>query len=89
MVQIVENWTELSGRIEGTKPSDVADKFVTVNVAVQETKPVSGFANLLQDLPGKTVAVEVQKATAEKWKVGDVISCRVRLGGNRKIFSAP
>jgi hypothetical protein len=89
VVQIIENWTDLSGRIEGRSASAVADKFVTVTLAVAEAKPVTGFANLLQDTPGQRVTIEVPHAKAAQWRDGDTVTCRVRLGGNRRIFAAP
>jgi hypothetical protein len=88
-MQIIENWTDVEGKVEEVEPSDVSDNFVKLRVAVNRTKPVEGFANLLDDAKGQTLAVEVPKKAAEHLQPGEKVSCRLRRAGNQKIFAHP
>ena len=88
-MQIIENWTDVVGKVEDVEPSDVSDDFVKVKMAVNQTKPVEGFANLLDDAKGQTLAVEVPKKAAAPLQPGEKVSCRLRRGGNKKIFAHP
>ena len=88
-MQIIENWTDVVGKVEDVAPSDVSDDFVKMKVAVNQTKPVKGFANLLEDAKGQTLDVEVPRQAAEQLQPGAKVSCRLRRAGNRKIFAHP
>lgn len=88
-MQIIENWTEVVGRIEGLEPSEVSADFVKMKLAVDQTKSVEGFANLLEETKGQTLAIEVPKQTAEQLQPGEKVSFRLRRAGNKRIFAHP
>lgn len=88
-MQIIENWTDVEGKVKDTEPSDVSDDFVKVRVEVNHAKPVKGYANLLEEAKGQTLTVEVPKAAAEKIQPGAKIACRVRRAGTTKIYAHP
>jgi hypothetical protein len=88
-MQIVENWTDIEGKVKEIEPSDVADDFVKVKLEVSQAKPVEGFADLHKEAEGQTLTVEVPKAAAEHLKAGAEISARVRRATNKRSFAHP
>lgn len=89
MVQIVENWSDLEGKIEEIKPSSLSEKFVKVRLSVDHVEPVAGFANLLSESAGKKVTIEIPQTAAEELKKGQAITFRVRRAGVDKLFAHP
>jgi hypothetical protein len=88
-MQIIENWTEVEGKVKEMEPSDVSEDFVRVKMTVNKAKPVEGFANLLEESEGQTLTVEVPKAAAEDLQKGANVSCRLRKATNKKIYAHP
>lgn len=91
---IIENWTDLKGKLLDSYPSKIAEGFVTLEIKVSDTKPVEGFPNLLQDRGGGDEVIYVNvPATAlgedAQLKPGAKVSCRVRMGGRRTLFAHP
>jgi len=90
-VSIIENWTDVDGKVRALSPaSDIAGQ-LTVDVVVQRTKPVEGFANLITAGKGTVlrvyVAIDVAKQSGIA--VGLHIHCRVRRGGENRLFAHP
>ena len=67
MVQAVENWACVAGRVvslRDTEPAPGVDAavFAILSIAVERVSAVEGFRNLLTDFPGTTIAVRVRRA---------------------------
>lgn len=88
-MQIVENWTDVEGEVKKTEPSDISEDFVKVELEVNHSKPVVGFANLVDAAKGQTLTVEVPKHAAALLKEGATIVSRIRRATNKNIFAHP
>lgn len=90
-VQIVENWTDLSGDVVTWQPSSTLTGFGIAEVRVRGAAPVASFPNLLHDATGNTVRVYVPTAAAARLNLspGARVRFRVRKGGPRAIFAHP
>jgi hypothetical protein len=82
MVQVRENWTDISGTVTAVADSPDRPLFKDVSILVDETRPVRGFANFLKAAQGKTITVRVAADTLKSvsMKEGGSIRCRVRRG---------
>ena len=87
-VQIIENWSKVTGIAQSLQPSTEVDEFMVVDVEVQSVEPVEGFPNLLEDAVGKILAIHLPEAFAEKLGITplDRIECRVRKAGLDRYF---
>jgi hypothetical protein len=88
-MQIIENWTDVEGEVKHTEPSKISDDFVSVSFEVNHSKPVEGFANLVDAAKGQTLTVEVPKHAAELLQKGATIVSRIRRATNKNIFAHP
>jgi hypothetical protein len=90
LVSIVENWTDLKGTVQAQEGGDLPG-FVTATVAVEETRPVEGFRNLLSDATGTSLRVLVPEslASAQGISTGSQIEARVRRGSPEHVFVHP
>jgi hypothetical protein len=90
-VSIIENWTDLEGRVQALSPSTDVAQYVVAEVLVRRTQAVEGFPNLLAAAAGTVVQVHIATDVAKKAgvAVGVQIRCRVRRGGPQKVFSHP
>lgn len=91
MVQVVENWAILEGRVEGIRPSDVREDLAAVDVAIERVEPVPDFPNLFPDAEGTVVAVTIPKETVRDrlLEAGVRIRCRVRKASPFRVFAKP
>jgi len=87
-VQIIENWSKVTGIVQSLQPSAEVVKFMLIFVEVQSVEPVEGFPNLLKDAVGKILAIHLPETLAEELGVTalDRIECRVRQGGPNRYF---
>ena len=88
-MQIIENWTDVTGKVASVETSEVSADFVKVNLKVSRAAEVKGYANLLAETKGQTLAVHLPQATAEQLKLGEKVSCRLRRGNQQRIFAHP
>jgi hypothetical protein len=86
-VQIIENWSEVSGVVRSRKAAD-REGFDLVAIAVDRVEPVPGYANLLEKAEGSELDVLMPEeiVASNKIGLGDAITCRVRLGNRRQAF---
>jgi len=87
-VQIIENWSEVSGVVRTCSSSPDVAGFVAVEVAVEKVNPVEGFANLLGNTGGKPLVVLVPGELAKSLHIspGVMIACRVRRANLDRTF---
>jgi hypothetical protein len=79
-VQIVENWSDVTGTVGSCRPSPNVPGFVEIEIVVEQVKPVEGVANLLEHAAGKNLTVLVPEEVVKSLNItlGDKIECRVR-----------
>ena len=80
MVQIVENWAELTGTVQSIGTSDKGADHGLVLLEVEAVADVEGFPNLVRVNPGEVVPVIVRRDTLERAGVvqGSHVRGRVR-----------
>lgn len=90
-VQILENWTDIDGRVHAIISSADVPGHVVVNIQVNQTKAVEGFADLLAATAGTIIAVYIKQEVVQQAGVviGARIRCRIRRAGPQKIFAHP
>jgi hypothetical protein len=90
-VQIVENWTDIDGKIISCTESQDISGYLVVEIAVKSARDVSGFANLLDHSVGETLAVLVPEdlVTPEVRLPETDVTCRVRRGAKNRTFVHP
>ena len=76
MVQVVENWAELRGRVIAVA-GHKQPRFATAKLAVDSVSDVDGFPNLFAEEKGHVVDVAIPATTASL-RVGDAVVLRVR-----------
>lgn len=61
MVQVIENWTKLRGQIIDVEPDTENVSFLRLSIAVEDTQPVNGFANLVAESAGAVIRVAIPR----------------------------
>jgi hypothetical protein len=82
MVSIRENWTQLSGTVTAVRAKEGHHGTLEVDVKVDRTHPLEGFADFLSDRVGATVTIRLKQTDAnnERLVPGAYVSMRVRRG---------
>lgn len=88
MVQIVENWSQVQGRVTAIAPASGLSGFSVVQVDVQSAATVDGFPNMLARHLGERLDIFVPDASAQSLAVGQHITWRARRAGPHKVFAA-
>lgn len=89
MVQVVENWARIKGRLlEMRAHADSADHVVCV-IGVEDVAPVEGYPNLLGWARGQALEIGVKRERAAGLAPGQFVSLKVRLAGPKKAFAHP
>ena len=81
MVQIIENWTAVEGKVVSVAAPDVV-------IRIDKALDVEGFPNLMKDTAGKTITVRIPTGAAAP-KPGASLKARVRRGGPKSHFFHP
>ncbi len=97
MVQIVENWSRVAGRVEAWDPPAQPDTPGTLTVRVERIDDVarqagSPYANLLAGREGRVLRIQVPAVAAARLNVavGDRIALDVRRGRSADhLFARP
>jgi hypothetical protein len=79
MVQMIENWADIDGKLVSSEWEDQVGNYCSVRVHIDKVKGVRGFANLLQDaidseikvyVPlDRTKAIQVYNGRHIRWRV--------------------
>jgi hypothetical protein len=87
-VQIVENWTRISGLISALWPADDVQGFIQIEVAVEKAESVQGFPNLLEQAKDTLLPVHVPDELVDEYAIqpNAFIMCWVRLAGHGRTF---
>lgn len=89
MVQIIENWTDLHGRILHVGPCAPSPEFILITMAVESTSPVAGFADLLASRAGATVTIRARQQNAGSFQLNLQKTVRTRLAAGGLLFAHP
>jgi hypothetical protein len=91
MVQIVENWADLTGIIREVQPDRRVADHLALGIEVIAVTPVAGFPNLFADAVGTTIPITVRATTGvtANLPIGGTIHCRVRKTGPGRGFADP
>jgi hypothetical protein len=88
MVQAIENWTSIAGRVRAVADASPLDGYKRVAVEVDEVAPVAAFKSLVEASAGDVVEIFVPADAAHDITTGQRISARVRRSA-RGIFAHP
>lgn len=91
MVQIVENWADIEGRVDQVAPAPDDPSMVAVSVALDMADDVEGFRNLLADSRGSVVTVLLRSDIASERGLvpGTRLVARARRSGPDRTFVHP
>ena len=91
MVQSIENWAKIKGKIVDIAKHDDLDDYVTATVAVDDVTPVDDYANLFSWAKDKEITVNIpaEKARELSLERGHDIQARVRKAGPKASFVQP
>jgi hypothetical protein len=89
MVQVIENRSQVRGRVMNIAPHPSLNGYVVVDIAVSDVAPVSGYANLFGEHLGQTIGINVSSDEVPKLalSVGDDVSARIRRAGPQAVFA--
>jgi hypothetical protein len=86
MVQVMENRTDVTGRIQSMRADPARPGYRIVTIEVHGASPVEGYANMLGGAAGTTLEVLVADDQANPLALGKNVRCRIRRGGPTTIF---
>lgn len=86
MVQVIENWADITGTVRAVEPSDKGPTYRTLILDVDTVTDVPGFPNLLSDTPGTTLAIIIPGPDPAP---GTSLKARVRRASPFEIFANP
>lgn len=88
-MQVVENLTELTGRLLDRRPHPSLDGFEVVTLRAEQARAVPGFADLLSArVPGE-LEVLVRRELLGDAVAGAVLSCRAALTTRGEVMAQP
>ncbi|MDP9191937.1 MAG: hypothetical protein M3P06_09585 [Acidobacteriota bacterium] len=88
MVQAIENWTSITGRIRAVADNSPLDGYTRVAVEVDHADAVADFRSLIKVSAGEIVEILVPTERAAHMTSGQSITARVRRAA-RGIFAHP
>jgi hypothetical protein len=91
MVQAIENWADLSGRVLDLRPRQGVPDMSEMVVHVDRADDVEGYPNLLTEAPGEdlAIAVKTDKLREAGLETGAEIHCRVQRAGPGTVVAHP
>jgi hypothetical protein len=86
MVQVIENRTDIDGRVVAVKSDAARPDHRIVTIDVGAAIPVEGYPNLFANALGKQLDIVLPKELAEPLQVGAAVRCRIRRAGPTTVF---
>lgn len=85
---MVENWTEITGKIISIMPEPTLENYHRINVKVDSKRAHGDFPDLLKLSPANEVVIQLESsiATILQLKAGNKISGLVRAEGLGRYF---
>ncbi|OBC13756.1 hypothetical protein A5784_30955 [Mycobacterium sp. 852013-50091_SCH5140682] len=88
MVQVVENRTDIEGGIRSRAPHPTLDSYDVLAVAVDDARPVEGYADLLSARVGSVLDLNVKRTLLPDGDIGGWrVRCRAYVAGPGEIFA--
>ena len=83
MVQVIENWAYLVGRVGplASAPGSGWGSGRAGTIDVEEVRDIEGWPNLLSRFAGGPLSVRVPEAVLTRWREGRRMVLRARVGG--------
>jgi hypothetical protein len=90
MVQAVENWTCVTGKVLSVTPGE-GDGRLHMQLRIDHTRSVEKFPDLMKSGPGDVVAIALPLSLQDPKALhtGDTITLTVRLARGPKLFAHP
>jgi hypothetical protein len=89
MVQVVENWADVTGTVEGASADEQRPGYLRVSVALRASREVPGFPDLMRPSVGSTVDILVPAQQGAGLRSGQLVAGRVRRAGPTDCFAGP
>ena len=88
MVQAIENWAELDGRLVAVQDDQSRPGHKRASIEVRTVQPVPPYPNLLQEATGKTIEVILPDEVAGSLQLGSNLRCRARRSSPTVVYGA-
>ena len=90
MVQAVENWTCVTGKVLSVTP-DPEDGRLRLQLRLEHSRNISGFPDLLRSKPGDVISIALPPPVKDPKSLipGDSISLTVRIARGPQLFAHP
>lgn len=91
MVQIVENWSRVTGTVESFAASDDPQRGGVLRLRIDAVRPLEPFPNLMADYEGRTIDVSLPASLLPRIDLapGRRLTLRLRRGGPTAVLSHP
>src|SRR5450631_473785 len=86
MVQVVENRTDIAGRVQLMRADPERPDYRIVSIEVHTAAPVEGFVNMFPAAAGTRLEISVAADQAQPLAPGKSVRCRIRRGGSTTVF---
>lgn len=88
-VQMIENWSHISGTVVAFHPQSKLEDYAAIEVEIQVVTPVKDFPNMLAGAVGETITIFLPAKLAQELDVkpGAQITGRVRKAGLEQYFA--
>ena len=90
MVNIRENWAEITGEITSMRPDKTHPDFQLITIHITANKNYKSFPNLVKPTKQNSLTIKIRKSDLEKilLKKGDTIQMKVRAAPDAHFISA-
>ena len=86
MVQVVENRTDIAGRVRTMRADPERPNYRIVTIEVHTAAPVEGFVNMFGAAAGTRLEILVAADQAQPLAPGKSVRCRIRRSGPTTVF---
>jgi hypothetical protein len=86
MVQVVENRTDIAGRVQAMRADPERPDYRIVTIEVHTAAPVEGSVNMFAGAAGTRLDVLVPADQAQPLAPGKNVRCRIRRSGPATVF---
>ena len=87
VVQVIENRTDIAGRVQSVRDDPTRPEHRIVTIDVHGSAPIEGYANMFGAAAGTQLDVLVKADQANELAPGKRVRCRIRRTGPATIFS--
>ncbi|GAB4026870.1 hypothetical protein [Spirosoma koreense] len=88
-MQIVENWSLITGKVQETQPASDLAGFGKLRLNVTDVQPVGSFPELISNQNLTTYRLYIRQEDLAPVQVGSTVEVTVRLAPHQKLFARP